>query len=489
MSVELMNEAINMCKAEEARLNETIQQYRDILRSMKMRLKGSETEESCSFNVKDDDIPLQEKQEIELLEQVLKKALKVRCSSAVTRDSGADGQKQHHAGLKGSCTTARKVSVNDVDERKPQKSSSCKVQESCHQYGASFKNIAVKGAVCKRPALVKRGASARLAAKGKRLPTTSASAQASGVDAQNKSCKSRSRDSVMEKVTLNPPSHEQRTSLLDKRELKTRRPMSCPKEQWVPSPLLPVWRAQRAKKDRMWNKVLSRHSIPVPERDLFKERLISTFPIDQPSTQAVVGASELDTLVQLGLDLAHCYHAELQGHQRFAACASGKDPEMSMEREYESLLMLEGLEGMMAKVIKHANYLKKEWERGNEPWWGPQCTLRWRGERAEPGRACLPPVLSYSSQAELEELAVLRLRVDQLRLEIRLHQAMSDTVSPCLMGRQPSTGSPSATVLRGAYSLLADEGTRFPALVLDSKRDQTKKDGFGPIVHSDQKPF
>ncbi|KAK1799186.1 hypothetical protein P4O66_007436, partial [Electrophorus voltai] len=241
MSVELMNEAINMCKAEEARLNETIQQYRDILRSMKMRLKGSETEESCSFNVKDDE---------------------------------------------------------DV---------------SLRQEGVKNKT----------------------------------------------------------------------SNVMSKRAMGAFSFVTC-------------MESTKGKKGQ--------------------------FPIDQPSTQAVVGASELDTLVQLGLDLAHCYHAELQGHQRFAACASGKDPEMSMEREYESLLMLEGLEGMMAKVIKHANYLKKEWERGNEPWWGPQCTLRWRGERAEPGRPCLPPVLSYSSQAELEELAVLRLRVDQLRLEIRLHQ-------------------------------------------------------------------
>ncbi|XP_036445878.1 uncharacterized protein LOC118821396 [Colossoma macropomum] len=460
MSV-VLDEVIKICKAEEAKLTERIRQCKDILRSMKTLVNDSSAiDESTSPDVKYDDMLLKDQQEIELLEQVLKRALKIRSGSAVPRDLGADLHEK-----KQSKTSHSKVpiknTVKDADKIKTQTlSSSTEVQGRGHQRGGSLKGVAVCGPVPVKPVLVKRGPSPQATTRGKLLVTKPAPAQV--LEDQKRSCQpaTHSKDSYREMI-VGVPSED--------KELKTSSQMSSPKEQWVPSPLLPVWRAQRAKKNSLWNKVLTRHPKPVPERSHFKERLISTFPVEWPSDQAAAGGAELDALTQLGLDLTHCYHAELQNCQLLSAFVPGKDPETLMERDYESWLMLEGLERMMAKVIKHADHLKKDWERKVG---GPLFPLRTRGEWGDLKTSCLPPLLFYSTEAELEELDTLRLRVDQLQLEIRLHQAISDTLTHSLTSQQSSSECPNATALRGQYSLLGEGGARFPALVLDSEPDQ-----------------
>ncbi|RXN24180.1 hypothetical protein ROHU_006311 [Labeo rohita] len=163
------------------------------------------------------------------------------------------------------------------------------------------------------------------------------------------------------------------------------------------------------------------------------------------------------------------------GRYRLLCCQLGGHREQNgtgtlHEREYESLQMLKGLERMTAELITCADHQKKDWERWDVRISGALCPVRRRGERGDPAHSCLPPILSYSTEAELRELESRRLRVEQLQQAVRLQQAMSDSLASYWSSR-PGAGRPSAVVLRGLYSLLAEGGVQFPSLVLDSESD------------------
>ncbi|XP_056117731.1 uncharacterized protein LOC130095099 [Rhinichthys klamathensis goyatoka] len=226
--------------------------------------------------------------------------------------------------------------------------------------------------------------------------------------------------------------------------------------QWVSSPLLPVWRAQRTKQIRLWKKVLTQQSKPVPERTQFTERLRATFPSVWPSRCPAEITAELDVLSQRCLDLTHCF--------------THSDSGTSHEREYESLRMLEGLERMTADLLTCADQRKKDWERWDKSSSGALCPIRRRGEWGDPDRSCLPPILSYTSETELRELESQRLRVEQLQQAVRLQKAMSDNLVS-FWDAHSGVRRPSAVALRGLYSLLAEGGVQFPSLVSDSEGD------------------
>ncbi|XP_017315083.1 uncharacterized protein LOC108259859 isoform X1 [Ictalurus punctatus] len=448
----LVDEAIKLCRAEELKLAKTIRQYKDILGSMKTRVKDSSEVET---SVKDNDIPLTERQEVELLEKALKKALKIRSSSAV----GSNYQEKPRS----SGSNSKAPAVKDGDKiRNPQTSSlsSSEVKgtrQRAGQLNSFARQVVVKAVPLSRPTI-----------KGKQSGMKPLLTQkTTGVDVQIKPCEmtSCSLDSDRGMMSVGLSSTEERTSRSGQ-ELKTQTEASAPKEQWVPSPSLPLWQAQRAKKNKLWNKMLTKYSKPVPERDHFKKRLISTFPTEWASVHITAMEADLDVLTQLGLDLTHCYNAELQSYQL------GWSPEPSTEKEYESLLMLAGLEKMMIQVINEAHHLKKDWDRKMAWCHGALCPLRSRVEWHDSEQPCLPPILAYSSEGELEELHSLRLRVAQLKLELRVHQAICE-LADLISYESSSLGRPSATALRGVYSLLGAGGAQFPSLVLDIDSTQT----------------
>ncbi|XP_051744198.1 tubulin epsilon and delta complex protein 2-like isoform X5 [Ctenopharyngodon idella] len=190
------------------------------------------------------------------------------------------------------------------------------------------------------------------------------------------------------------------------------------------------------------------------------ENKADPFPSEWPSRCPADIKTELDVLSQRCLDLTHCFHAE-------QSCATDSDSGTSHEREYESLRMLEGLERMTAELLTSADQLKKDWERWDKRSSGAFCPIRRRGEWGDP-ISCLPPILSYNSEAELRELESQRLRVEQLQQAVHLQKAMSDNLSS-FWDSNSGTERPSAVVLRGLYSLLAEGGVQFPSLVLDSE--------------------
>lgn len=452
MSLQAVEEAVKMCKAEESRLTENIKQCKEILRSMRTRVtEASELETAAAISTKDD-IPAEEKQEIELLEQVLKKALKIRSTSEAHKEHHSDSnQKKHPNENKNkpliNCT------VKEEDKRKPVKSfppsETCKKPN--HQRRAAGGNV-THGAV-----LVRKGPTAHPVFKGRPSVPKSAPVKSSSTASQQKMCVKATN--AKESSEDNSPSVSCQVSASGKdRKFTTG---SVQNAQWISSPLLPVWRAQRTKQIRLWKKVLTQQSKSVPERTQFTERLRATFPSEWPSRSPADITTELDVLSQRCLDLTHCFHGELSR-------STDSDPVTSHEREYESLRMLEGLERMTAELLTRADQRKKEWERWDMRSSGALCPIRRRGEWGDPDRSCLPPILSYTSEAELRELERQRLRVEQLQQAIRLQKAMSDNLVS-FWDSHSGAERPSAVVLRGLYSLLAEGGVQFPSLVLDSE--------------------
>ncbi|XP_071250947.1 uncharacterized protein [Salvelinus alpinus] len=344
----LVDEAIKLCKVEETKINENILQYREILRSLRPQQEDCKEIELTDDVEKDPDVQLEERREMELLNRLLEKALRVRVGTAPQKDPQ-------------NCTGPKKEPVDTTQG-----------------------------------------------------------------------------------------------------------------------------------KGRLWDKVMALQSKPVAERSHFTERVKATFPREWPTSgsPADTGA-QVDRLTQLCTDLSHCYQSErlllltgqtfrTSGTEPVTSPARG-DAEGGMEggirtcqkREYETLLMLEGLEKMVADLRKHAGQLRKEreaWDRWRRPKGegaGAFCPVRSKGEWGDlSGVTPLPPTLTYTSQAELQEVERLRLRVELLQQEVHLHQALSDTM---VMPSAP--GPPNPAALRDIYSLLGEGGVMFPTLVLDTEPD------------------
>lgn len=134
-------------------------------------------------------------------------------------------------------------------------------------------------------------------------------------------------------------------------------------------------------------------------------------------------------------------------------------------------MTLESLERMAAGLRKDAVQVKHEWEAWDR--WRPEggclCPDEQGGQQAR--APLLPPTITVTAEAELVELERLRLRVVLLQQEVYLHQALSDSLSPQLPSLLCGPGPPDCRVLRDVYSLLAEGGELFPALVLDTEPD------------------
>ncbi|XP_058625167.1 uncharacterized protein LOC131536333 isoform X1 [Onychostoma macrolepis] len=445
-----VDEAVKMCKAEESRLTENIRQCKEILRSMRTCVtETSELETAAAIGTKDADILPEEKQEIELLEQVLKKALKIRSTSEAHKELQPDSKHPNERKNKALINYTAK----EEDKRKLVKS--VPLSET---YKKPIHHGRAGGT---RPVLVLKGPTVHPVFNGRPSVPKSASAKISSTRSQQKMCVK--AINAKESSEDNFPSVSCQEVSASGKDGKVTTGSVQSKEQWIPSHLLPAWRAQRTKQKRLWKKVLTQQSKPVPERTKFTEKLRDTFPSELPSVCPADIITELDVLTQRCLDLTHCFNAELQAQK-------DSDSGTLREREYESLQMLEGLERMTAELIACADHRKKDWERWDMRISGALCPVRRRGEWGDPACSCLPPILSYSSEAELRELESQRLRVEQLLQAVRLQQAMSDSLASH-WSSGPGSAGPSAVVLRGLYSLLAEGGVQFPSLVLDSESD------------------
>ncbi|XP_043090314.1 uncharacterized protein LOC122341056 [Puntigrus tetrazona] len=303
-----VDEAVEMCKAEESRLTENTRRCKEILGSMRVRVtETSEPDTTAALGTKHADVLPEEKEEIELLERVLKKALKIRGAS----EAHKDGKHPNEKISKGLVN----YTVKEEDKRNLVKSPSDAHKKAVHR-GRAGGNVA-DGAPRTGPVLVRRGPVVR----GRPIIPKISSARS-----QQKVCVKAEESSEDNSPSVSASGEDGKVATGSVR----------PKEKWTPSPSLPAWRTQRTKQKRLWKKVLAQQSKPVPERTKFTERLRDAFPSECPSASPADIAAELDALAQRCLDLTHCFSAELQARKDFGSGSHAWGRKMKSCRKTEA---------------------------------------------------------------------------------------------------------------------------------------------------------
>ncbi|NXK82906.1 TEDC2 protein, partial [Amazona guildingii] len=150
----------------------------------------------------------------------------------------------------------------------------------------------------------------------------------------------------------------------------------------------------------------------------------------------------------------------------------------TLQREYESLLTLEGLQTTVSQCLHKLQLLRAAVESQRKM--HPDCT----GDVGSCSPACLPsrgqmcdsagmlavPLLCYSSFQELRDLFALKLQVSILHQEIALQKVMMAELLPVLESR-PCPEASAAQLYRAMYTQLCEGGKRFPVLVRDELAD------------------
>ncbi|XP_052364423.1 tubulin epsilon and delta complex protein 2 isoform X2 [Oncorhynchus keta] len=495
----LVDEAIKLCKVEETKINENILQYREILRSLRPQQEDGKEIELTDDVEKDPDVQLEDRREMELLNRLLEKALRVRAGTAPQKDPQncpgpkkepvdntqgkgraltPGGNKGNKNGIK---TTSKPITMDKKESKKYSASHLYRGGRGRmgHPVGHSGQGRAsmIRSSVqMQKRSVVSKGFPPQSSGKevkqaGPPSPVSHDQGQSPQASSAHHQVEVSHRSAAA--TSFQPPNWD--TVSVSHMEGMPKAHVISPPQNGAPTQLLTKWTSLRTKQSRLWDKVLALQSKPVSERSHFTERVKATFSREWPTSgsPADTGA-QVDRLTQLCTDLSHCYQSErllLLTGQTFRT--SGTEPATCQKREYESLLMLEGLEKMVADLRKHAGQLRKEreawdrWRRLKGEGAGAFCPVRSKGEWGDmSGVTPLPATLTYTSQAELQEVERLRLRVELLQQEVHLHQALSDTM---VMPSAP--GLPNPAALRDIYSLLGEGGVMFPTLVLDTEPD------------------
>ncbi|XP_067089392.1 tubulin epsilon and delta complex protein 2 [Osmerus mordax] len=470
----VVDEAIRLCNAEEARINENINQSREILASMRPVKKPPKEIESANLPDKDSDLPPEEREEMELLQRVLEKALRVR-SSAPTKqthicteprkDVGDALKKTTKGGVQGSGSTKDKSAGTKPAERKVPVPSSSRGgrRRPSHQLDHGRASL-VRGSVQKRSV-----------EPGKRLPNPSmkekptipgpATVEPVHFPFEYTVCVG---DSGKDTAT-SLPIHEDPVSAC---HIVGSTSVHLPQPQiGISSQMLSKWRTLKNKQNRLSDKVMETHFKPVPEKTRFAEQMRATFPSEWPSGSPADIRAQMETLTGLGKNLTHCYQTQLLLANQTSR--SGRQPAW---KNYESWLMLGGLEKMVTDLQQRADKLRQEWGAWDRwrPAGGSLCPI-WRRGRGwgEVGEGVantpLPPIVTYSSPAELRELEGLRLGLQLLEQEIHLQEALCGSLCPCLLSMLSGPAQLPPALLRDIYALLGEGGEQFPALVLDTE--------------------
>ncbi|AWP18943.1 Hypothetical protein SMAX5B_020899 [Scophthalmus maximus] len=180
------------------------------------------------------------------------------------------------------------------------------------------------------------------------------------------------------------------------------------------------------------------------------------FPKDWPCGSLDQTTAPDDKLIHLGHELTH----PCQTKEPLAKVTPEAATELGTRKnKYDSCLTADPVTQEL-----------ETWDRWR-PGGGPLCPTGtnslWEDGMITP----LPLTITYTTEAELQELEKLRMRVALLQQEINLEQALLENLSPQLSSIAPGPGCPNPSVLRDMYSLLGEGGERFPATVLDSESD------------------
>ncbi|CAK6962997.1 uncharacterized protein LOC128378976 [Scomber scombrus] len=477
----IVEKAIKSCKDEQGKINDSIQLYREILHTLTPQPQTPHEDSEIADNAATDtDTSPGEREDIELLERALEKALWVRTGTGPLKKD-ADRSKQSvpgkkpattvttsKAALKGNQTTTRSTfksaSLDRKKHRKPGTSESSTVgSRPSASYSPGKCKATVNTNLIQSRSVSSSGVVHCQAAR-KSQQTVSASGSLDHGHLHISTLHKTVRGSVLSGEVLGrmPPSNNivpvSPTNDTGAHRLCQQNGMSF--EQAT------KWKTLRIKQNRLWDKVVAVQRKPVPGRSHFVERMSAMFPKDWPCGSPDHTRALVDRLTHLGHDLTQHYQTkELLDKQ-----TTGGGTELgSKENKCDSYLTPERLQMRPAELQNFTDLMKEEWEAWDR--WRPEggclCPIGANGEWGDGIIAPLPPTVTYTAEAELRELEKLRFRVALLQQEIYLEQALSDTLSPQLSSVIP--GCPDYSVLRALYSLLGEGGQRFPAIVLDSE--------------------
>ncbi|XP_069726646.1 tubulin epsilon and delta complex protein 2 [Phaenicophaeus curvirostris] len=196
-------------------------------------------------------------------------------------------------------------------------------------------------------------------------------------------------------------------------------------------------------------------------RNSFIERIQTTFCSPVPAFSPAEIEEELKVLQDVPSLLSQYVEAEPEEHP-------------TLQREYERLLTLEGLQTTVSQCLHKLHLLQAAVE--SQMKLCPDCS--------EEAGSCSPtwaqpcdgagllarPLLSYSSLQELRDLFALKLQVSMLHQQIALQKVMMTELLPVLESR-PHPEASTAQLYRAIYTLLCEGGKRFPVLVRDELPD------------------
>ncbi|KAK2833449.1 hypothetical protein Q5P01_017338 [Channa striata] len=488
----VVEQSIKLYKAEQAKINESIQLYREILQSLTTQSEtGSESPDCADNAAKDTNTSPVEKEEIKLLEEALEKALRVRTGLGVSKKD-PNRNKQHgfqkelgdtsasskdvtppSALPKRSQTTIKSTSKSTSLDRKwnkPSGSSTLGSRQSatynqCQPKTTNYRNTIQKHTVSSAGAVQHQAAKKLQQADEASAPldhfptlhsqhTTVRSTVLSGNDLGK--LISVSTPSSNETVDFSPKHRSGAHSLLQTNGISSEQKAK--------------WKSLRTKQNRLWDKMISLQRNPEPGRSHFMERMRAMFPEDLPCGSPDQIRLLVNRLIHQGHDLTqHCQTTELLAKHN-PEVAAELDGKLS---DYDSNLSLERLQMTAAEIQSFADQVKQEWEAWDR--WRPDggclCPSGANCVWGDTMIASLPLTINYRTEAELRDLEKLRMRVALLQQEIYLEQALLDTLFPQLFFILAGPERPKSSVLRDIYSLLGEGGESFPAIVVDSEPD------------------
>ncbi|XP_076607748.1 uncharacterized protein tedc2 [Chaetodon auriga] len=479
-----VEQVIKSYKAEQAKINGNIQYYREILQILAPQ-PSTDFERSDSTDDAATDTSPAEKEDIELLERALEKALRVRTGaapskkdsnkqSATQKEPGATGVSskqgvQASAASKGIQTTTRSTSKSASLDRKEHKgpgASVSSVKSSASYNRGQCKTTISSNIIQNCPASSAGIVLHQTARKAQQAVSASGSLDPGQLHTANFHSKNKTiRSSVLsggdlgKAAAISMPSSNNAVPASHTEESGAH---SLPQQKGTASDQAAKWKSLRRKQNRLWDEVAALQRKPEPGRSHFMERMRATFPKDWPSGSPDQTRALVDRLTHRGHDLIQqCQTKELLAKQ---------SPEAAAELGGETL---ERLHMTAAELQKFAGQVKQEWEVWDR--WRPEggclCPTGANGVWGDGMIAPLPPTITYTTEADLRELEKLRMRVAMLEQENYLEQALFDALSPHLSSIVAGPGCPNASVLRDVYSLLCEGGQRFPAMVLDSEPD------------------
>ncbi|XP_026182051.1 tubulin epsilon and delta complex protein 2 [Mastacembelus armatus] len=475
-----VEQAIKLCKAEQTKINDSIQFYGEILQSLRPQPNKDSKETECADDaVTDTSTSPGEKEDMELLEQALEKALRVRTGSRASKeDTNRNKQSgprtepgatyvtskdvmQSSAASKGSHTTIRSTSMTTQKLHKKHASSASSTLGS--RPTVSY-NPGQSKATSNRNIIQNPPTSSAGVVHATELQAAKKLKQAGSV--------SGSRDHIS---TLNYKRKSLRSNVLSDNTVPISQTdesgaHSLPQHNGILPEQIAKWKSLKRKQNRLWDKVIAAQRNPVPGKCHFMERMRAMFPKDWPCGSPDQTRALVNRLIHQVHDITqHCQTIEHMAKdpraQVEAATEIGGE-----EHKCDSNLTHERLQVSAAELKNCADQAKQEWEVWNR--WRPEggclCPTGANGVWGDGVVAALPLTITYTTEAELRELEKLRMRVALLQQEIYLEQALLDTLFPQLLSIVPGLHCPDPSVLRDMYSLLGEGGEHFPAIVLDS---------------------